>query len=151
MRRNWGMTTFTIGFTKSSAENFFARLNAAGVQKVIDVRLQNSSQLAGFAKAADLEFFLGRLGGISYRHAPELAPDEALFSDYRKHGLSWAAFEPRFLELMASRRIETQFAPEDLDGACLLCSEATPHHCHRRLVVEYLGERWGRPLDVVHL
>ncbi len=82
------MTVFTIGFTRTSAENFFGRLADAGVRTVIDVRLQNTSQLAGFAKAADLAFFLGRIGNIEYRHASELAPDEALFSDYRKKGLS---------------------------------------------------------------
>lgn len=145
------MATFTIGFTKTTAEDFFARLNAAGVQKIVDVRIQNTSQLAGFAKAADLAFFLKMIGGISYRHAPELAPDEALFSDYRKKGLSWDAFEPRFMDIMADREIEERFDPQDLDGACLLCSEDTPHNCHRRLVIEYLEDRWGRSLDVTHL
>ena len=145
------MATFTIGFTKTSAENFFDRLKAAGVRTVIDVRLQNTSQLAGFAKAADLAYFLARIGNIEYRHAPELAPDEALFSDYRKKGLKWDAFEPRFLDIMRARKIEKQFKPEDLEGACLLCSEDKPHNCHRRLVVEYLEDRWGRSLDVTHL
>ena len=145
------MATFTIGFTKTSAEDFFDRLNAAGVQKVIDVRIQNTSQLAGFAKAADLTFFLKTIGDISYQHAPELAPDETLFSDYHKKGLSWDAFEPRFMEIMADRKIEDQFDPRDLEGACLLCSEDTPHTCHRRLVVEYLEDRWNRSLDVTHL
>lgn len=145
------MTTFTIGFTKTTAEDFFDRLNTAGVQSVIDVRLQNTSQLAGFAKAADLTFFLEKIGGIAYRHAPELAPDEALFSDYRKKGLSWTDFEPRFLDIMATRKIEDRFEPQELEGACLLCSEDTPHNCHRRLVVEYLEDRWGHSLDVTHL
>ncbi|MBO6783303.1 MAG: DUF488 domain-containing protein [Alphaproteobacteria bacterium] len=145
------MATFTIGFTKTSAADFFARLNDAGVTTVIDVRLQNTSQLAGFAKAADLEFFLGELGGIGYRHAPELAPDEDLFRDYRKNKLPWEAFEPRFLDIMAERRIEEAFDPSELEGACLLCSEDTPHRCHRRLVVEYLEDRWGRDLGVTHL
>lgn len=145
------MTTFTIGFTKTTAEDFFARLRRARVRTVIDVRLQNTSQLAGFAKAADLSYFLGELGGIGYRHAPELAPDETLFSDYRKKGLTWDAFEPRFLEIMAERRIEERFDPGELEGACLLCSEDKPHRCHRRLVVEYLEDRWGRSLDVTHL
>jgi uncharacterized protein (DUF488 family) len=145
------MTTFTIGFTKTSAEDFFGRLNAAGVQKVIDVRLQNTSQLAGFAKAVDLSFFLEKVSGISYHHAPELAPDEELFADYRKKKLPWDVFEPRFMDIMAARKIEARFTPDDLEGACLLCSEATPHQCHRRLVVEYLEERWGQPLEVIHL
>jgi len=145
------MATFTIGFTKTTAEDFFDRLQRAGVRTVIDVRLQNTSQLAGFAKAADLSYFLKTIGGIAYRHAPELAPDDALFADYRKKGLKWDAFEPRFLDIMATRKIEEQFKPEDLDGACLLCSEDKPHRCHRRLVVEYLEDRWGRSLDVTHL
>lgn len=145
------MSTFTIGFTKTTAEDFFGRLNDSGVQTVIDVRLQNTSQLAGFAKAADLTFFLQEIGGISYRHAPELAPDQALFSDYRKNGLSWSDFEPRFLNIIAARGIEDRFTPGELEGACLLCSEDTPHNCHRRLVVEYLEDRWGRSLDVTHL
>jgi len=145
------MATFTIGFTKTTAEDFFDRLQRAGVRTVIDVRLQNTSQLAGFAKAADLSYFLKTIGGIAYRHAPELAPDDALFADYRKKGLKWYAFEPRFRDIMATRKIEEQFKPEDLDGACLLCSEDKPHRCHRRLVVEYLEDRWGRSLDVTHL
>jgi len=145
------MATFTIGFTKTTAEDFFDRLQRAGVRTVIDVRLQNTSQLAGFAKAADLSYCLKTIGGIAYRHAPELAPDDALFADYRKKGLKWDAFEPRFRDIMATRKIEEQFKPEDLDGACLLCSEDKPHRCHRRLVVEYLEDRWGRSLDVTHL
>jgi uncharacterized protein (DUF488 family) len=145
------MATFTIGFTKTTAEDFFDRLQRAGVRTVIDVRLQNTSQLAGFAKAADLSYFLKTIGGIAYRHAPELAPDDALFADYRKKGLKWDAFEPRFRDIMATRKIEEQFKPEDLEGACLLCSEDKPHRCHRRLVVEYLEDRWGRSLDVTHL
>lgn len=145
------MATFTIGFTETTAEDFFDRLQRAGVRTVIDVRLQNTSQLAGFAKAADLSYFLNAIGGIAYRHAPELAPDEALFADYRKKGLKWDAFEPRFQDIMAGRKIEEQYKPEDLDGACLLCSEDKPHRCHRRLVVEYLEDRWGRSLDVTHL
>lgn len=145
------MAMFTIGFTRTSAENFFRRLNDAGVRTVIDVRLQNTSQLAGFAKAADLAYFLGHIGDIAYRHAPELAPDEALFTDYRKKGLSWDAFEPRFMDIMRDRRVEEKLDPEELEGACLLCSEDKPHNCHRRLVVEYLEARWARSLDVTHL
>lgn len=145
------MAIFTIGFTKTSAEHFFSRLEDAGVRQIIDVRLRNSSQLAGFAKATDLAFFLRSVAGIPYQHAPELAPDARLFTDYRRNGLAWEAFELRFLDILAERKIEDRFTPEDLDGACLLCSEDTPHHCHRRLVAEYLEDRWQRSLDVVHL
>ena len=79
------------------------------------------------------------------------APDETLFAGYRKKGLKWDAFEPRFLDIMATRKIEDQFDPKALEGACLLCSEDTPHNCHRRLVIEYLEDRWGQSLDVTHL
>ena len=145
------MSVYTIGFTQSSAEHFFDRLTAAGVRTVIDVRLSNTSQLAGFAKAGDLAWLLERLGGIAYRHDVGLAPSDELFTAYRKHKGPWDVFERGFLDLLAERRIEDRLDPADLDGACLLCSEATPHHCHRRLVVEYLQDRWRAPLDVHHL
>lgn len=145
------MTTYSIGFTKTDAASFFGRLRAADVKAVWDVRLQNTSQLAGFAKVPDLEFFLAELGSIGYRHVPEFAPSPELFADYRKHGLKWDAFEKRFLDLMAARSIEDHVRADELDGACLLCSEDKPHRCHRRLVLEYLEGRWGRKLDVRHL
>jgi len=141
----------TIGFTRTSAEGFFLRLIEAGVRKVIDVRLHNSSQLAGFAKAGDLGYFLKAIGGIDYAHEPLLAPTEALLRAYRTEKGGWAAYEERFLALMAVRRIERHLTPGSLDGACLLCSEATPDHCHRRLVVDYLNRRWGGDLSVRHL
>ncbi len=145
------MAVFSIGFTKTDAAHFFGRLREAGVKTVWDVRLQNTSQLAGFAKLPDLEFFLTELGSIGYRHEPDLAPSPELFADYRKHGLKWDAFEQRFFALMAERRIENHISADALDGGCLLCSEDTPHRCHRRLVLEYLEGRWGRTLDVRHL
>ena len=141
----------TIGFTQTTAEYFFDRLNAAGVRKVIDVRVHNTSQLAGFAKADDLAWFLRRLGGIDYAHEPLLAPTEAMLKTYRKEKGAWDDYARQFRSLMAERGIERQFAPDAFAGACLLCSEATPHHCHRRLVCEYLNEQWGNALTVRHL
>jgi uncharacterized protein (DUF488 family) len=141
----------TIGFTQSSAERFFDRLLSAGVKKVVDVRLHNTSQLAGFAKADDLAYFLNRIGGIAYVHEPLLAPTDAMFKAYAKDKGEWAAYETRFLDLMAERQIEHRLKPELLDGACLLCSEAKPHHCHRRLVCEYLNDKWDGALTVRHL
>jgi uncharacterized protein (DUF488 family) len=141
----------TIGFTKSSAENFFARLKSAGVQRVLDVRLHNTSQLAGFAKSDDLAFFLRSIAGIEYRHIPLLAPEETMLSRYKKGGGSWLAYEVEFLRLMGTRKIEERLKPEMMDGACLLCSEDKPHHCHRRLVCEYLNGKWGGVLKVRHL
>jgi uncharacterized protein (DUF488 family) len=144
------MKVFTIGFTKTSAESFFSRLENAGVKKVADVRLNNVSQLAGFAKKDDLRYFLRAICGIEYEHHPELAPTQVMLDAYKKHGGDWAEYEGRFLELMASRRIEEVVARDTLDGACLLCSEDKPHHCHRRLVAEYLKEKWG-DLEILHL
>jgi uncharacterized protein (DUF488 family) len=141
----------TIGFTKTTAERFFERLLVSGVTKVIDVRLHNTSQLAGFAKADDLAYFLKRIGNVRYEHHPLLAPTDAMLKVYKKEKGDWGAYEVSFLALMKERQIENQLTPEMLDGSCLLCSEATPHHCHRRLVCEYLNAKWDGALEVRHL
>jgi uncharacterized protein (DUF488 family) len=141
----------TIGFTQSTAEHFFERLIAANVRKVVDVRLHNTSQLAGFAKADDLAWFLRRLGNIDYAHEPLLAPTEAMLKTYRKEKGGWDDYARQFHALMQERRIERHFRPEALAGSCMLCSEATPHRCHRRLVCEYLNEKWDGALTVRHL
>lgn len=141
----------TIGFTRTTAKGFFDRLLTARVKKVVDVRLHNTSQLAGFAKADDLAYFLEKIGGIEYAHQPLLAPTDSMLKAYKKEKGDWRAYEERFLGLMSERQIENCFKPEMLDGTCLLCSEATPHHCHRRLVCEYLNEKWGGALEVHHL
>lgn len=144
------MNVYTIGFTKTSAESFFARLQKAGVKKVLDVRLNNVSQLAGFAKRDDLHYFLKALCGIEYAHRTELAPTQVMLDAYKKQRGEWTDYERRFLELMASRHIEQTLSRDAVEGACLLCSEDKPHHCHRRLVAEYLKEKWG-DLEIVHL
>ena len=144
-------TVSTIGFTKTTAEGFFDRLLNAGVKKVVDVRLHNTSQLAGFAKADDLAYFLKKIGGIQYVHEPLLAPTDPMLKAYKKEKGDWSAYEERFRGLMSERQIEKHFKPEAFDGVCLLCSEATPHHCHRRLVCEYLNEKWEGALEVRHL
>ncbi|MCX6976172.1 MAG: DUF488 domain-containing protein [Verrucomicrobia bacterium] len=130
------MHTFTIGFTKKSAKSFFTKLHAAGVCRIVDVRLNNSSQLAGFAKRDDLEFFLKGLYDIEYVHLPELA--------------HWSVYEREFLELMDKRRIQDSIPKELIAGGCLLCSEHLPKHCHRRLVVEYLARHWGN-IETTHI
>lgn len=144
------MTVFTIGFTKSTAEHFFDRLQKAAVTRLVDVRLNNVSQLAGFAKKDDLAYFLNAIGGIDYVHEPQLAPTQDMLDAYKKHGGDWDAYEKLFLGLMASRRIEATIPRTLLENAVLLCSEDKPRHCHRRLVVEYLREKWG-DLQIVHL
>nr|WP_314076177.1 DUF488 domain-containing protein [uncultured Roseococcus sp.] len=141
----------TIGFTKTSAENFFARLRKAGVKRVVDVRLHNTSQLAGFAKADDLAYFLKTINGIDYVPEPLLAPTEELMKFFKTEKGDWDVFARDFSALMKERKIEKALKPALLDGACLLCSEATAHRCHRRLVVEYLNEKWGGTLSVAHL
>lgn len=141
----------TIGFTKSTAERFFERLAVAGVKSVIDVRLNNTSQLSGFAKSNDLAFFLKNVSQIGYTHMPILAPEDGMLSAFKKKGGSWRQYESEFMALMAARRIENRLTPDLLNGACLLCSEDTPHQCHRRLVCEYLNCKWGNVLKVTHL
>jgi len=144
------MKVYTIGFTKTSAESFFTRLQKADVKKVVDVRLHNVSQLAGFAKKNDLRYFLRALCGIEYAHRPELAPTKEMLDAYKKQRGQWADYEESFLELMATRQIEQIIPRVAIDGACLLCSEDKPHHCHRRLVAEYLQDKWS-DLEIVHL
>lgn len=143
------MKLFTIGFTQSSAAHFFGRLKAAGVRRLIDVRLNRRSQLAGFAKAGDLAWFARELCGIETEAIPDLAPEPDMLDAYRKGRIDWPAYASRFAMLIRARRIETLDRAR-LDGACLLCSEALPHHCHRRLVAAYLREKWG-DVEVVDL
>ncbi|MFS8839075.1 DUF488 family protein [Synechococcus sp. R6-5] len=143
------MKIFTIGFTKKSAEQFFNRLKQPGLVRVVDTRLNNTSQLAGFTKKRDLEFFLREICKLGYVHLPELAPTQEILDAYKASG-EWSNYERQFLSLMAERRIEDQVDKSILDGGCLLCSEATPEHCHRRLVAEYLRRKWG-DVEIVHL
>lgn len=144
------MRLMTIGFTKKSARQFFETLRTAGVRRVADVRLNNVSQLAGFAKRKDLEYFLDAICGIDYVHLPDLAPTRELLDAFKKHGGDWGTYETGFLDLMTRRRVEETVSPALLDGACLLCSEDKPDHCHRRLVAEYLDRHWGG-VDIRHL
>jgi uncharacterized protein (DUF488 family) len=143
------MKLYTIGFTKTTAEHFFDRLKNSGAKKLIDVRLNNVSQLSGFAKRDDLRYFSETICGIGYRHVPKLAPTKNILDDFKKKKGDWIEYERKFLDLMADRRIE-ELNKEDLDGGCLLCSEDKPHHCHRRLVAEYLRKKWG-DVQITHL
>jgi uncharacterized protein (DUF488 family) len=144
------MKIFTIGFTKKSAESFFTKLQRAGVKRLIDVRLNNVSQLAGFAKKDDLRYFAGTICGIDYLHLPQLAPTQEILDDYKKSKGSWDVYERQFLGLMAERQIEHGVHRDLMEGACLLCSEEKPHHCHRRLVAEYLKEKWD-DIQIEHI
>ena len=144
------MKVFTIGFTKKNAEQFFGRLKQPGLVRLVDARLNNVSQLAGFTKKDDLRFFLRQISNIDYLHMPELAPSQDILDDYKKNGGDWATYERKFLALMERRRVEDKVSKDIINGGCLLCSEPTPEHCHRRLVAEYLKSRWG-DLEIVHL
>ena len=144
------MKIFTIGFTKKSAEEFFTRLATAGVRRVVDIRLNNTSQLAGFAKGRDLEYFLDAIAGIGYVHAPELTPTQVLLDAFVKDKGAWSDYERGFTQLLDERRVAETLSKKQFDGACLLCSEDTPEHCHRRLVAEYLQKKWGG-VEIVHL
>jgi uncharacterized protein (DUF488 family) len=137
------ITLFTIGFTKKSAETFFTTLITAGVKRIIDVRLNNVSQLAGFAKRNDLVYFLRTIGEIDYGHYPLLAPDDELLTAYQGKTITWPDYEQRYIELLRSRRVEQSIDRDTLDRGCLLCSEPTAGQCHRRLAAEYLAQRLG--------
>lgn len=144
------MKLFTIGFTKKSAEAFFTHLCQSGAKRVIDVRLNNVSQLAGFSKRDDLRYFLKAICGLDYFHLTNLAPTQVMLDEYKKITKDWATYESRFLSLMSTRQVENTLPREVIENACLLCSEEKPDYCHRRLVVEYLQSKWGN-LEISHL
>ena len=145
------MKLFTIGFTKSSAQHFFCCLKKSGATKIIDVRLDNISQLAGFAKRDDLRYFAKEICGMEYEHAEALAPTQDILDEYKKHHGDWDVYAKQFNELMALRHIEL-LDRDALAGGCLLCSEDKPHHCHRRLVAEYLKGKWlDVEAEIIHL
>jgi uncharacterized protein (DUF488 family) len=144
------MDLYTIGFTKKSAQRFFGLLKSVGAQTLIDVRLNNVSQLSGFAKRDDLTYFLRELCGMDYVHVLSLAPTQPMLDDYKKKGISWSEYESRFLQLIENRQVELSFPKNLLQNSVLLCSEDQPHHCHRRLVAEYLARHWG-DIAIEHL
>jgi len=142
---------YSIGFTQKTAEQFFSILKNTGIRRLLDVRLNNVSQLAGFSKRDDLQYFLRELCGAEYRHEPLLAPTQEMLDAYKKHKGSWEEYERRFLALMAERKIEDSLEKSSLVApTVLLCSEPTAEHCHRRLVLEYLQQKWSA-LTIHHL
>ncbi len=141
---------FTIGSSGRSAEEFFAALQNAGVKRVIDIRLNNASQLAGFTKKRDLVYFLRVIANIDYVHTPEFAPTKEMLDGYRKKRIDWDEYERRFSHLLQGRRPVQRLDRDDFHEGCLLCSEPKPDHCHRRLVAEYLKREW-RGVKIQHL
>jgi len=141
------MEIYSIGFTKKSASQFFDTLKDSGIERLLDVRLNNTSQLAGFAKQGDLDYFLKEICGVAYEHEPLLAPTQEILDAYKKRKGSWDAYTDAYLALIRSRKVETELSRESFrKKTVLLCSEATAEHCHRRLALEYLQRHWG---DVV--
>jgi uncharacterized protein (DUF488 family) len=145
------MKLYSIGFTQRSAEDFFGTLKSAGIRRLVDIRLNNTSQLAAFAKKDDLAYFLQAICGIKYEHAPLLAPTQEILDAHRKSKGDWATWERDFNALIRERKIETKLdRAEFAQPTVLLCSERTPEHCHRRLVLEYLQRKWDG-VSIVHL
>jgi uncharacterized protein (DUF488 family) len=141
---------FTMGYVGKNAREFFDILKQAGIRKVADVRLYNTSQLAGFAKKQDLEYFLQTIVGAEYIHMPIMAPTKQLLNDYKKGRLNWPQYENQFNSIIAERQIEKHIMLQDMDMVCFLCSEAKADNCHRRLVAEYLAEHW-KSISINHL
>jgi uncharacterized protein (DUF488 family) len=145
------LTIYTIGFTKKSAKEFFESLRHSGARHLLDIRLHNTSQLAGFTKRDNLRYFLRQIVNIEYHEMPILAPEDSFLNEYRKSG-NWANFEQSYLELIRQRQVERQIDPVLFeDGVVLLCSEAEPDHCHRRLAAEYLARSMLVEAHIEHL
>jgi uncharacterized protein (DUF488 family) len=145
------VTIYTIGFTKKSAADFFGILQSNDIRRVVDIRLNNSGQLAGFTKSDDLRYFLAVICGAEYVHEPSLSPTKELLTSRRDGRVSWAEYEQVFGQLMVERGVaDTIDRSLFATPAVLLCSEATADHCHRRLVAEYLKAAWG-DVEIVHL
>lgn len=146
------MRILTIGFTEKKAERFFSLIQLSKTKRVVDVRLNNISQLSGFAKKDDLKYFLKEICDVDYVHIPDLAPTKEILSPYQKKEITWQQYEEKFLNLMSKRNIEKHVKPELINEGCLLCSEHQPHKCHRRLVAEYLKSNWGdTDAEIKHL
>ncbi|HYG15410.1 MAG TPA: DUF488 domain-containing protein [Bacteroidia bacterium] len=141
---------FTIGFTEKPAEKFFTLLKKAGVKEIVDTRINNVSQLAGFAKASDLKYFAKQIADISYSHNLDFAPTKELLGKYRDKKISWEEYEKAYLNLLDMRKIAAEINIDKLHNNCLLCSEHTPERCHRRLLAEYLA-RVKNDIKIVHL
>jgi uncharacterized protein (DUF488 family) len=141
---------YTIGFTGKSAEKFFGLLKRSDVKKIVDTRINNVSQLAGFAKGADLKYFSWEIAHVSYEHKLDFAPTKELLDRYRKKQMSWPQYELEYLDLLDRRKIARQIDIDSLHENCLLCSEHTPEKCHRRLLAEYL-KQIRNDIEIIHL
>lgn len=144
------MKLFTIGFTKKNAEEFFGILKRNDIKRVVDIRLNNNSQLAAFTKKDDLSYFLKVINNIGYIHLPQLAPTEKLLKAYQKKEVDWHQYEQEYISILEERNIFKIFGSRLMDRDCFLCSEPTPEHCHRRLLAEYLRSH-NKNIRIIHL
>jgi uncharacterized protein (DUF488 family) len=145
------MEIYSIGFTQKNAGEFFGALKAAGIERLLDVRLNNTSQLAGFAKQSDLPYFLREICGAAYEHEPLLAPTQQILDAFKKRKGDWDVYVEAYLNLIQSRKVESALSPESFrKKTVLLCSEPTAEHCHRRLALEYLQKHWN-DVVIIHL
>ncbi len=142
---------YTIGFTKKSAARFFGLLRDNHVAQLVDVRISNTSQLAGFAKGKDLQFFVNEICGIPYRHITDFAPTKELLDKWHKQEVSWDEYEQIYTAMLHERDVINRFDVKQFDRACFLCSEETPEQCHRRLLAEYFKKHSGQAVSIVHL
>lgn len=145
------ITLYTIGFTKKSAEHFFELLKHNHVTRLIDVRISNTSQLAGFAKGKDLAYFVDEICHISYDHIVDFAPTKELLDQWHHQAVTWPEYETIYRNLLTKRRIAQRYSLDEFDGACFLCSEETVEQCHRRLLVEYISELCPEEVIIKHL
>lgn len=145
------ITFYTIGFTKKSAEQFFNLLRDNHVKQLIDVRISNGSQLAGFAKGKDLEFFLKEICHIPYKQVIDFAPTKELLDKWHKQEVSWTEYETIYTSILKERDILRKHGIKQFDGSCFLCSEETPENCHRRLLVEYMKKHSTEDINIIHL
>ena len=141
---------YTIGFTEKTAASFFELLQKAGIKKILDIRINNVSQLAGFAKGKDLAYFAKTILNADYEHDIDLAPTKELLNNYRDNKIDWIEYEKEYISILDSRNIIKKLNINKLNGVCLLCSEHQPDRCHRRLLAEYLKKN-NKKIEIIHL
>lgn len=145
------VTLYTIGFTQKSAEHFFELLKKNQISNLVDIRINNASQLAGFAKGKDLQYFVKQICNASYEHITDFAPTKELLAKWRKEEVNWKQYTDVYLNLLKERSILKKYGIKKFDNACFLCSEETPELCHRRLLVEYMKEHSAEDVKIIHL
>jgi len=141
---------YTIGFTKKSAKKFFDLLKKNKVRKIIDTRLKSESQLSGFAKGTDLKYFAKEFFNIDYIHRLDFAPTKEILNSYRKKEITWDEYTIQYLKLLENRKLDGKISFRDLNNSCLLCSEEKPDKCHRKLLAEFIKQKYP-DIKIIHL